>query len=125
MQIALFFLVFPYSMPILDIDYFAFLFIVFMNTLSRVLLTILAILGVSALGYYAFRLSSQTLTLPFIGSEKQTGERMEIVLSPPSLSLGVSSDAIVDREALMAALVHEEGETTQPVLSGEYSVDMN
>ena len=96
-----------------------------MNTISRILLTILAVLGVSALGYSAFRLSSQTLTLPFVGSEKQIGSRLELVFSPPSFSFGDFSHDLLDREALLTSLVHGEDESASGVVSGEYTLEMN
>ena len=44
-----------------------------MNTLSRIFAIFVAFLSVSALGYYAYSLSSQTLTFPFRGTETQQG----------------------------------------------------
>ncbi len=75
-----------------------------MNTFSRVLVTFLALVSVGGLGYYAYTLSSRTLTLPFSGSESQYGDTLSLVVSPPSLRLGASSDVLIDPLAVKSSL---------------------
>lgn len=75
-----------------------------MNTLSRWILSILAVLGVGSLGYYAFMLSSQTLVLPFIGIETQYGNTLEITLAPPAFHIGEDIDTLLDTDAIIASL---------------------
>jgi hypothetical protein len=78
-----------------------------MNTPSRWLLSILALSSVVALGYYAYLLSSQTLSLPFLGSDMQYGERLELVVSPPSLVLGKIESPLLDPIAIENSLMQD------------------
>lgn len=77
----------------------------FMNTLSRVIVTLIAVISVGALGYYAYTLSSRTLTLPFSGSEKQYGDTLILPVSPPSLRLGASPNMLLDPTAVESSLM--------------------
>ena len=94
-----------------------------MNTLTRVIVTLLALLSVWALGYYAYTLSSRTLTLPFSGSEVQYGDTLALVVSPPSLRLGMSSDLLIDPVAVGSSLTKGGVSLTKDTLSWEYTIE--
>jgi len=95
-----------------------------MNIFSRILLSLLAIAGVGALGYYAYTLTSQTLTLPFAFSEEQYGDTLELVVAPPSFQITKRSDVLFDSAAIRSSLVRDDVSVAPEILASEYSVDI-
>ena len=94
-----------------------------MNTLSRVIVTLLALVSVGALGYYAYTLSSRTLTFPFSGSEVQYGDTLSLAVSLPSLRLGQNSDILIDITAVKSSLIKSGVTLSKDTLSWEYTIE--
>lgn len=96
-----------------------------MKTLSRLLIGLLAFSGVGALGYYAYTLSAQTLTFPFLGIESQKGNVLEFVVSPPRF-LSSPDAQVLDADAVRSSLYYgDELLVGNVALSGEYSVEID
>lgn len=93
-----------------------------MNTLSRIFAIFVAFLSVSALGYYAYSLSSQTLTFPFRGTETQQGYAMQVLVAPPRLHFAPASDVLLDTGAVMSSLTRDGIPLTTEAISGEYRI---
>lgn len=87
------------------------------NTL-RIFLIILASLGVSILGYYAYSIATDTLQFPFVGQEHQSGYRLSFAVAKPSFLSYVSSGAALDRDALIGA-IRRDGLAWNPTVSAE------
>jgi uncharacterized protein YfaS (alpha-2-macroglobulin family) len=75
-----------------------------MTTFSRIIATCIAIFSVGILGYYAYGLTSETLTLPFLGSESQYGDTLDVVVSPPRLFFSGKNDILLDPEAIQDSI---------------------
>lgn len=92
-----------------------------MNTLSRIFAIFVAFLSVSALGYYAYSLSSQTLTFPFRGTETQYGYALQIPVTPPRLHFSWD-DILLDTGAVLRSLTRNGIPLDEAALSGEYRI---
>lgn len=69
---------------------------------------------------YAYRLATQTLTLPFIGMDDQRGTRLEVVVQKPSFFRSSPRD-LLDPEAFLASLMLDGTPLSETKLvSGEY-----
>lgn len=75
-----------------------------MRTFGRIFLILIASIGVSALGYYAYVLAAETLTYPFAGSDKQYGDILEAVVARPRFIVNFSGGPILDEGALHDAI---------------------
>jgi uncharacterized protein YfaS (alpha-2-macroglobulin family) len=89
-----------------------------MRISSRILLFLLAILSVSALGYYAFLLATKTLTEPFVWQTRQTGTALRFVLAKPTLIFGNYDAQIFDTGALVKSILKNDV-PWNPLVSGE------
>lgn len=74
-----------------------------MRIFSRIILSLLAFIGVGALGYYAYILSTETLTFPFIGMEDQYGSELQIIAARPSF-FADASEKLLDMDAIRDSL---------------------
>lgn len=89
------------------------------------MLTLLAIVGVGALGYYAYILSTETLTFPFVGMEDQRGSELQVIASRPSF-LADPSEKLLDLEAVRQSLFFGTSVLVNtPSLSGEYTLSVS
>ncbi len=95
-----------------------------MKTLSRILIGLLALSGVSALGYYAYILTATTLTFPFLGMENQKGNMLEFVVSPPRL-FAHQTAIVLDPDAVRSSLKYGDGPLIgNSTVSGEYTIEV-
>ena len=74
-----------------------------MRLFSRIVLSVLAFAGVGVLGYYAYILSTETLTFPFIGMEDQRGSELQIIAARPSF-LADPWEPLLDMDAIRSSL---------------------
>lgn len=98
-----------------------------MRSVSRWLLVLLAGISVVALGYYAYILETGTLSMPFVGQERQSGQVMQFAVAKPRFLIDTYDGAVIDSGALAKSLmlngvpfdptVSAEG---QLLVSGEY-----
>lgn len=89
------------------------------------MLALLAIVGVGALGYYAYILSTETLTFPFIGMEDQRGSELQIIAARPSF-LADPTEKLIDIEAARQSLFFGTSALLDtPSLSGEYVMNVS
>ncbi len=95
-----------------------------MKITSRIFLVLFALLSVVWLGYYAFVLTIQTLTTPFVAQEKQTGTTFRFVLGKPTLIFGNYDMDIFDTGAMIDAL-SLNGKPFNPTLSGEWYMSVS
>ncbi len=95
-----------------------------MKTLSRILIGLLALSGVSALGYYAYILTATTLTFPFLGMENQKGNMLEFVVSPPRF-FSHQTAIVLDPDAVRSSLKYGDGPLIgNSTVSGEYTIEV-
>ena len=70
------------------------------------------------LGYYAYILTTDTLSLPFIGQEKQSGTVMQFVVARPKFLISKYTHDVIDQDALIQSLTLD-GKSFDPTVSGE------
>jgi uncharacterized protein YfaS (alpha-2-macroglobulin family) len=78
--------------------------------------------AVAWLAYTAYSLATQTLTLPFVWSESQRWNVLELAVSPPTLKKVSTTDMLLDESAIRASLARWADILSQETVSGEYSI---
>lgn len=89
-----------------------------MKHIFRTILLFLAGFWVLFLGYYAYILTTDTLVLPFVWQERQSGNALRFVVAKPRFLLAWYDRNIIDQEALIDALTLD-GKPFDPTISGE------
>lgn len=89
-----------------------------MKHFFRTLLLIFASIGVVLLGYYAYILTTDTLSLPFVGQERQSGNLLQFVVAKPRFLVAGYDHNVIDQDALIESLTLD-GYPFDPTISGE------
>lgn len=89
-----------------------------MKHFFRTLLILLATIGVLFLGYYAYILTTDTLSLPFVGQERQSGNVLQFVVAKPRFLVAGYDRNVIDQDALIQSL-SLDGAPFDPTISGE------
>ncbi len=89
-----------------------------MKHFFRSLLLLLATIGVILLGYYAYILTTDTLSLPFVGQERQSGNVLQFVVAKPRFLIAWYDRNVIDQDALIQSL-SLDGVPFDPTISGE------
>jgi uncharacterized protein YfaS (alpha-2-macroglobulin family) len=95
-----------------------------MKHFFRSLLLILASIGVVILGYYAYILTTDTLSLPFVGQEKQSGTLLQFVVAKPKFLISWYTNDVIDQNALIASLTLDD-RPFDPTVSGEGQITVS
>lgn len=89
-----------------------------MKHFFRSLLLLLATIWVVLLGYYAYILTTDTLSLPFVWQERQSGNTLQFVVAKPRFLISSYNRNIIDHDALIGSLTLD-GKPFDPTLSWE------
>lgn len=95
-----------------------------MQSIIRIFLIVIAFVSVWALAYTAYTLNSRTLKLPFIWSESQRGDVLELVFTPPSFLTPTVDTEFIDKEAILSSIERDGKLLDRAVVSSEYSIEV-
>lgn len=92
-----------------------------MRIFSRILLIILATLWVTTLGYYAYTIATENLVFPFISSDRQIGNTIQLPVARPSFFSRVWTGMVFDTDALNSS-VKKNGKNLNLTVSHEANI---
>lgn len=71
-------------------------------------------------------LGAETLTYPFLGSDEQKGDTLDLVVARPRFIVNLTGGPIIDEEAIRESLQFGTAALSDnPSISGEYSVTIS